>query len=197
MTQKILQALSSEMGSAVTRARASVVRVSNGPGGAGSGVVWSSEGLILTNAHVVHRRTPTVTLPDGRELPAAVRAHDSARDLALLAVKASGLRAMPLGDSEHLRPGTLVFAVGHPWGVTNAVTAGVIIGVGADMPEMAAGQCEWLMVDLVLRPGNSGGPLVDAEGRMLGVNTIMTGPEVGGAVPVHVVRQFLREATLS
>ena len=81
--------------------------------------------------------------------------------------------------------------------MTNAVTAGVIIGVGADMPEMAAGLREWLMVDLVLRPGNSGGPLVDAEGRMLGVNTIMTGPEVGGAVPVHVVRQFLREATLS
>ena len=197
MARNILQDLSAAMGAAVAAARESVVRVSNGPGGAGSGVVWSSEGLILTNAHVVHRRTPTVTLPDGRELPAAVTAHDPARDLALLTVKASGLRAMPLGNSEHLRPGTWIFAVGHPWGVTNAVTAGIIIGVGADMPEMAAGRREWLMVDLVLRPGNSGGPLVDAEGRMLGVNTIMTGPEVGGAVPVHVVRQFLGEATLS
>jgi serine protease Do len=196
MSQNILQALSAEMGAAVAAARASVVRVSNGPGGAGSGIVWSSEGVILTNAHVVHQRTPMVTLPDGSELPATVAAHDPARDLALLRVKASALRPMPLGDSEHLLPGTWVFAVGHPWGVTNAVTAGIIIGVGADMPEMAAGQREWLMASLVLRPGNSGGPLVDAEGRMLGVNTIMTGPEVGGAVPVHVVRQFLREATL-
>jgi len=193
----ILQDLSREMSAAVQRARASLVRVSNDETGAGSGLIWSSEGLILTNAHVVHQRTPTVTLPDGRQLPASVRAHDPARDLALLAVKASGLPAMPLGDSEHLRPGTWVFAVGHPWGVANAVTAGVIIGGGADMPELTGSQREWLMVSLMLRPGNSGGPLVDAAGRMLGINTIMTGPAVGGAVPVHIVRQFLRAATLN
>ena len=193
----VLQDLSTDMRAAVQRARASVVRVSNGEVGGGSGLIWSGEGLILTNAHVVRRNAPVVTLPDGRELPASVRAHDPARDLALLAVKAHGLPAMPLGDSEHLRPGTWVFAVGHPWGVTNAVTAGVIIGAGADMPELTGTQREWLMVGLQLRPGNSGGPLVDAEGRMLGVNTIMTGPAVGGAVPVHVVRQFLREATLN
>jgi serine protease Do len=193
----ILQELSAEMGAAVVEAQRSVVRVSNGPSGAGSGIVWSTEGLILTNAHVVHRQAPTVTLPDGRELPARVEAHDPERDLALLSVPASGLRAMPLGETEHLKAGQWVFAVGHPWGVANAVTAGIVIGVGADLPEMAPGRREWLMVSLVLRPGNSGGPLVDAEGRMLGINTIMTGPQVGGAVPVRVVRQFLREATLS
>ena len=104
---------------------------------------------------------------------------------------------MPLGEAQQLRAGELVFAVGHPWGVARAATAGVIIGLGGDMPEMATGQREWLMVSLVLRPGNSGGPLVDAAGRLLGVNTIMTGPEVGGAVPVHVVKAFLREATLN
>ena len=65
------------------------------------------------------------------------------------------------------------------------------------MPELTGTQRDWLMVSLVLRPGNSGGPLVDAAGRLLGVNTIMTGPAVGGAVPVHVVRQFLQQATLS
>jgi serine protease Do len=193
----ILTELSSDLASAVTAARQSVVRVSNGPGGAGSGVIWSTEGLILTNAHVVHHQSPTVTLPDGRDLSARVEAHDPDRDLALLSVKAGGLRAMPLGESLRLLPGQWVFAVGLPWGVANAVTAGIIIGVGADMPEMAPGRREWLMASLVLRPGNSGGPMVDADGRMLGVNTIMTGPEVGGAVPVHVVQQFLREATLS
>lgn len=193
----ILTDLNTDMAAAVQRARASLVRVSNSEVGGGSGIIWSSEGLILTNAHVVHAQSPTVTLPDGRELRATVRAHDPKRDLALLAVKATGLPAMPLGESEHLRPGTWVFAVGHPWGVANAVTAGVIIGGGADMPELTGTQRDWLMVSLMLRPGNSGGPLVDAAGRMLGVNTIMTGPAVGGAVPVHIVRQFLRAATLN
>jgi serine protease Do len=194
---KILQQLNAESTALVRQVRASLVRISNGPSGAGSGLVWSSEGLILTNAHVVHRRSPQVTLPDGRALEARVLAHDPTRDLALLSVKAGGLPALPLGDSQHLAPGTLVYAVGHPWGIANAVTAGIIIGGGADMPEMAGTPREWLMVSLVLRPGNSGGPLVDTAGRLLGVNTIMTGPVVGGAIPVHVVRAFLHEATLN
>src|SRR5207237_8993855 len=136
-------------------------------------------------------------LPDGRSLPARVLAHDPQRDLALLQVKASGLAALPLGEAEQLRAGELVFAVGHPWGVARAATAGVVIGLGGDMPEMAAGRREWLMVSLVLRPGNSGGPLVDVAGRLLGVDTIMTGPAVGGAVTVPVGRAFLRGATLN
>jgi len=193
----ILQELNAEMAGVVQKTRDSLVRITNGQSGAGAGTIWSSEGLIITNAHVVQRASPTVYLPDGRSLPARVLAHDPQRDLALLYVKASGLNAMPLGDAEQLRAGELVFAVGHPWGVARAATAGVVIGLGGDMPEMQAGRREWLMVSLVLRPGNSGGPLVDAAGRLLGVNTIMTGPEVGGAVPVHVVKAFLREATLN
>ncbi len=193
----ILQQLSAEMAGVVGQTRDSLVRVTNGHSGAGAGTIWSSEGLIITNAHVVQRASPTVYLPDGRSLPARVLAHDPQRDLALLQVKANGLNAMPLGDAEQLRAGELVFAVGHPWGVARAATAGVVIGLGGDMPEMQAGRREWLMVSLVLRPGNSGGPLVDVAGRLLGVNTIMTGPEVGGAVPVHVVKAFLREATLN
>jgi serine protease Do len=193
----ILQELNAEMAAVVSKTRASLVRITNGQSGVGAGTVWSSEGLIITNAHVVQRASPTVVLPDGRSLPARVLAHDPQRDLALLQVKASGLAAMPLGDAEQLRPGELVFAVGHPWGVAHAASAGVVIGLGGDLPEMQAGRREWLMVSLVLRPGNSGGPLVDVAGRLLGVNTIMTGPEVGGAVPVHVVKAFLREATLN
>jgi serine protease Do len=193
----ILQELNSEMAGVVRQTRDSLVRITNGHSGAGAGTIWSSEGLIITNAHVVQRASPTVYLPDGRGLPARVLAHDPQRDLALLSVKASGLTAMALGDTHQLRPGEMVFAVGHPWGVNRAATAGVVIGLGGDMPEMAATRREWLMVSLVLRPGNSGGPLVDVAGRLLGVNTIMTGPEVGGAVPVHVVKAFLREATLN
>ncbi len=129
--------------------------------------------------------------------------YDAERDLALLSVKARGLPALELGDSQHLLPGQWVLAVGHPWGIAGVVTAGVVIGVGHDLPEMGgrgptpASRREWLMVSLVLRPGNSGGPLVDAHGRLLGVNTIMTGPQVGGAVPVHVVKQFLHETLLN
>jgi len=193
----ILQELNAEMAGVVRNTRASLVRITNGPSGAGAGTIWSSEGLIITNAHVVQRAAPTVYLPDGRGLPARVLAHDPQRDLALLQVKASGLTPLSLGDAEQLRAGELVFAVGHPWGVARAATAGVVIGLGGDMPEMASGRREWLMVSLVLRPGNSGGPLVDAAGRLLGVNTIMTGPGVGGAVPVHVVKAFLREETLN
>lgn len=195
----ILQELNAEMAGVVRQTRDSLVRITNGHTGAGAGTVWSSEGLIITNAHVVQRASPTVMLPDGRSLPARVLAHDPQRDLALLSVRASGLKAMALGDTQQLRPGELVFAVGHPWGVARAATAGVVIGLGGDMPdaERAGNRREWLMVSLVLRPGNSGGPLVDVAGRLLGVNTIMTGPEVGGAVPVHVVKAFLREATLN
>ena len=193
----ILQELNSEMAGVVRTTRDSLVRITNGQSGVGAGTVWSSEGLIITNAHVVQRASPTVVLPDGRSLQARVLAHDPQRDLALLSVKANGLTAMPLGDPRQLRPGELVFAVGHPWGVARAATAGVVIGLGGDLPEMASTRREWLMVSLVLRPGNSGGPLVDVAGRLLGINTIMTGPEVGGAVPVHVVKAFLREATLN
>ncbi len=199
----ILEQLNAEMTGAVQQVRASLVRVTNGGSGAGAGTIWNSEGLILTNAHVVHDPHPGVTLPDGRSLPASILAYDAARDLALLSVKARGLPALALGDSRNVRPGEWVFAVGHPWGIAGAVTAGVVIGVGHDLPDAAAGGTrrgparEWLMASLVLRPGNSGGPLVDARGRLLGVNTIMTGPEVGGAVPVHVVEEFLQEALLN
>jgi serine protease Do len=198
----ILQQMNAEMAGVVRQVRNSLVRITNGNSGAGAGTLWNSEGLIITNAHVVHRDNPNVTLPDGRTLPAAIVGYDAQRDLALLSVKARGLPALELGDSRNLLPGQWVLAVGHPWGIAGVVTAGVVIGMGHDLPEMGGGPAsaarrEWLMVSLVLRPGNSGGPLVDAQGRLLGVNTIMTGPEVGGAVPVHAVRSFLDEALLN
>ena len=149
---------------------------------------------MLTNAHVVGRGPARVTTRDGRELEARVLALDPRTDLAAISVKTEGLRVLELGDSTQVRPGQVVLALGHPWGVAGAATVGVLIGVGHDMPEAPDPSREWLAASLKLRPGNSGGPLVDVHGRVLGINTMMAGPLIGMAVPVHVVKAFLREA---
>ena len=109
-------------------------------------------------------------------------------------MEASGLPTIAVGESRRLRPGQLVLAVGHPWGVPGAASVGVVIGVGTEWTEMPRSGRDWIAVSLNLRPGNSGGPLVDAEGRLVGITSAMTGPEVGLAVPVHVVKAFLHES---
>jgi serine protease Do len=173
----------------------SLVQISNGRG-AGAGTIWHSDGLIITNAHVVHgHQNLTVTLPDERKLPAQVIAADDRLDLAALAVEADNLPTIELGDSRQLKAGQWVMAVGHPWGVQGAVTSGVVIGLGADLPEMGQMQPgrEWIALSLHMRPGHSGGPVVDSAGRIIGINTMITGPDVGFAIPVHVVKAFLKE----
>jgi serine protease Do len=189
----MLHQLNLDMSDLVENVRRSLVQVSNGRRGTGAGTVWHPDGLILTNAHVVGRRNLRVTLPDGRTLPARLLAHDPALDVAALKVDATGLPTVELGKSKQLQPGQWVLALGHPWGVAGAVTAGVVIGVGLPL-EMQLPRRELIQVSLHLRPGHSGGPLVDARGRLVGINTMMAGPDVGLAVPVHVVKGFLREA---
>jgi serine protease Do len=122
-------------------------------------------------------------------------AQDPERDLAALSIPAEDLPAVELGDSRALKPGQWVMSLGHPLGVTNAATGGIIIAAGERLGDMQFrnGQ-DWLAVNLKLRPGHSGGPLFDAQGRLLGVNTIMNGLSVGVAIPVHVVKAFLKEA---
>jgi serine protease Do len=190
----LLRRWNNEMAAVVGGVSRSLVQVRNGRNGAGAGTIWHPEGLILTNAHVVRLHSIHVVLPDGRTLPARVLAHDRDLDLAALGVDATVLPAIDLGDSRRLHSGDWVLALGHPWGVLGAVTAGVVAGVGARLPEMPLSDREWIAVSLHLRPGYSGGPLVDAEGRLVGINTIMAGPDVGLAVPVHVVKAFLRHA---
>ncbi len=189
----LLQQLNAEMATIVEGVWHSMVHIHNGRGGAGAGTVWHPDGLILTNAHVAGRRSLKVTLSDGRTLPARLLAYDATHDLAALAVDAIGLPAIELGDSRQLQPGQWVLALGHPWGVPGAVTAGVVIGVGP-LPEIATPQRELIHLGLHLRPGHSGGPLVDVRGRLVGINTMMAGPDVGVAVPVHVVKAFLHQA---
>jgi serine protease Do len=115
-------------------------------------------------------------------------------DLAALSIEASGLPTIEPGDSRKLRPGEWVLALGHPWGVIGAATGGIVIGIGADLPEMPFAGREWLAVSLHMRPGHSGGPLIDTAGRLVGVNTMINGPDVGMAVPVHVIKKFLRRS---
>jgi len=171
-----------------------VVQVQNGRHGAGAGTVWHPDGLILTSAHVLRGRHVSVTLPDGRRLPGRVLAADTARDVAAVGIDATGLDTIALGDSRRLGAGDWVLAVGHPWGVPGAATAGVVAGAGAGLPDMPGHRREWIAVSLHLRPGHSGGPLVDVHGRLVGINTMMAGPDLGLAVPVHVVKAFLKEA---
>ena len=189
------QQLNDELSGVAEQARRALVTISNGRHGVGAGTIWHPDGLILTNAHVVQLHSPRISLPDGRSLPGRVLAHDPKLDLAALRVDASDLPTIELGHSKQLRPGDWVLAMGHPWGVTAAATAGVVIGLGPP-PEMSMPRRELIHVALHLRPGHSGGPLVDIQGRLVGVNTMMAGPDVGLAVPVHVVKAFLREALL-
>lgn len=194
MTHERIRQLNDNLAAAVDRVRASLVQIVNGRG-AGAGTIWHPDGLVVTNAHVVRRqRSLSAVLPDGRRLPADLIACDEHLDLAALSIPAERLPTIALGDSRLLRPGQWVMAVGHPWGVVGAVTSGVVIGVGAQLPEVGQMQPgrEWIALDLHMRPGHSGGPLVDAGGRLVGINTMITGPDVGFAIPVQTVKAFLK-----
>ena len=191
----VLLRLNDELAAVVERARRSLVQVHNGRLGTGAGTIWHADGLVITNAHVAARRPRLdVTLPDGRTVRAQLIAYDESRDLAALNVDAHDLPTTELGNAKQLQPGQWVMALGHPWGVPGAVTSGVVIGVGADLPEMPPFRHDWIVANLHMRPGHSGGPMVDVNGRLVGVNTMITGPDVGFAVPVHVVKAFLKQA---
>jgi S1-C subfamily serine protease len=195
---QLLQQLNAELSAVTDGVCRSLVQITNGRRGSGAGTIWHPDGLILTNAHVVARRSLRVSLPSGpaqpaQVLPARLLAYSRSLDIAALSVDAKGLPAIELGNSRDLQPGQWVLAMGHPWGVIGAATVGVVIDVGLP-PEMPGLGRELIQVDLPLRPGYSGGPLVDVHGRLVGINTMMAGPEVGLAVPVHEVKRFLRRA---
>jgi serine protease Do len=185
-----MQMMKDDIRAVTERAERSLVKVSDGSRGAGSGVVWHSDGLIVTNAHVVQPGSQVI-LDDRRRLAARLLAIDRRLDVAALYIEASGLDAIEQGDSRNLRAGEFVFSVGHPWGVAGAFSAGTIVDTGGEWPERELSGREWIITDLHLRPGNSGGPLVDARGRLVGINTMTVGPNMGIALPAHVVERFL------
>jgi len=155
--------------------------------GAGSGVIWRDDGLIVTNAHVARGPGATVELADGRAFPAEVVARDRQRDLAALQIQANDLPAATILDSDTLRVGQLVMAVGNPLGMVGAMTMGIIHSIA---PAEGRGRGAWIQADVSLLPGNSGGPLADAGGRVVGINSMVAG-ELGLAVPSNAVQRFL------
>ena len=188
----IVDKLNEDMAGVVALVSHSLVQVRDRRAGVGSGVIVHPDGLVVTNAHVVGRGPRRIILPDGSDVQAKLLALDKEHDLAVLAADATNLTPLALGKSKQLRAGEWVLALGHPLGVTGAATSGIVIGVESERTESPGTGREWIAVGIALRPGNSGGPLVDVDGRMVGINTMMTGPGVGMAVPVHVVKQFLR-----
>jgi serine protease Do len=175
------------LGEVAETLRRSTVLLHAGRRGSGSGVIWTVDGLIVTNAHVARSSPARVQLWDGREFEATVTARDLRRDLAALHVNASGLPAATSADSSQIRPGEFVVAVGNPLGFVGALTTGVVHAVG---PIRGFGAQSWVQAGVRLAPGNSGGPLADARGRVIGINTMVAG-RVGLAIPSNAVREFL------
>ena len=156
----------------------------------GSGIAWAPD-WVVTNAHVASGVHAMLRRADGRQARGHVVAKDLEADLALLSVPGLGAAAAVAYQGE-LRVGSLVVAMGHPLGVRGAVTAGIVHAVGPLLP----GGRTWIQADLALAPGNSGGPLADARGRIVGVNAMITGG-LALAIPATDVMRFARGAMMS
>ena len=166
-------------------------RAGNVPVGAGSGVVLTPDGFLLTSAHVVagRERRGSAQFTDGRDFGFDVVGSDPLSDLAVLRADANDLQAAHLGEADDLRVGQLVVAIGNPHGFAGSVTAGVVSALGRSLPARSGRAVRvidnLIQTDASLNPGNSGGALVDSAGRVVGVNTAVAGVGLGLAVPIN------------
>jgi serine protease Do len=185
------RALAEEINALTQRALESVVVVYNGRHGAGAGLIWQ-QGVIVTNYHVVGKQSPRVAMLDGCKYAAEVIAREKEHDLAILKIECDGeLLPIQLADSRQLRVGQFAMAVGHPWGQIGAVSLGIITSLGRMRRSLRKGSVNVICTDAALAPGNSGGPLLDARGRVIGLNTMISGGDQGVAIPAHVVDGFV------
>lgn len=170
----------------------SLVMVHNGRHGVGTGIHWRMGGYILTNQHVVGRKKRVrLTMEDGSETPARVIERDPAMDLVLLQAKIPQIPTALIADSRGVKVGQMVLAVGHPWGQRGVVTAGIISGLGSANTRRKDQEIPIIRSDVTLAPGNSGGPLVNTAGGVIGINTMIVGGDLGVAIPSHVAEGFV------
>ncbi|WP_264714966.1 S1C family serine protease [Limobrevibacterium gyesilva] len=186
---------------AVARVAPAVLHIGNDGRGQGSGVLFTPDGYALTNSHVVAgAKAVTATLPDGRRVAARLVGDDPGTDLAVLRLDGSGFEHAELGRSGTLRVGQLVVAIGAPYGFQATVTAGIVSGLGRTLRARDGRLIQSVVqTDAALNPGNSGGPLADAAGRVVGINTAIIAPAqgicfaVGIDTAVSVAAQLMRD----
>jgi serine protease Do len=170
------------------RLRASTVRVQRRRSGGGSGIIWRSTGLIVTNAHVVPSAKTRITFADGNVLAGTIRSRDFERDLAVVQVDAHDLPAVELGDSDKVAIGQLVLAIGNLPHIAGAARIGIVHAFGQ---RDSAFRRRWIEADVDLPPGYSGGPLCDVAGRIVGVNSMVGRDGRAFAVPSNIAEAFL------
>jgi serine protease Do len=165
----------------------------------GSGVIVdAAQGYVLTNSHVTENgNSIEVTLKDGRHLKARLIGRDPETDIAVLQIPGGNLTAVPMGDSERLQVGDFVLAVGNPFGLGQTVTSGIVSALGRSGLGIE-GYEDFIQTDASINPGNSGGPLVDLQGRVVGINTAILAPGggnvgIGFAVPINMARQVMEQ----
>ena len=189
----VLEKFDSQLAMLIARAQKSLVQVHVDGRGNGAGTIVHGDGLIVTNAHVVQRRRPRITLANGRKLTGSLLASDERLDLAAVSVEAENLPVIPLANGKGVKTGQMVIALGHPWGVQGASTAGMVIALGKPLDRLPY-EGPLIQVGCHLRPGHSGGPMIDDQGRLVGINTMIAGPQVGLAIPIQTVKRFLKTA---
>jgi len=182
----------------VKRVQPSIVQVAKEGRGAGTGIVWKAdgrEGHIITNNHVVPDDATKIQvhLSDGRSLDAKVIDRHKKLDVAMLFVEGDNLQAVEVADSASLRVGEWVFAVGNPWGQRGVVTAGIISGVSSPKTTESEGELpiRYIKSDVILAPGDSGGPLLNADGMVVGVNAMVFGGDLAVSIPSNVVSSWI------
>ena len=179
----------------IAEAKAFVVRVQSGGQGVGTGIVWRSNtntSEILTNFHVVaNTKHIRVVLSNDTEAQAEVTNRSPELDLAMLKISVGNLASAPVADSSTLRVGEWVFAIGNPWGARDVVTQGIVSGFGKAEIRGTNRSAEYIRSDVALAPGNSGGPLLNARGEVIGINAMILGGDLSVAIPSHVASEWV------
>lgn len=180
----------SDASNLVGELRRSVVEIRT-PAGGGAGIIWGGAGLVVTNAHCLRKNGSLALHVNGETHSAESVAYARDHDLALIHAPSVSGPLFELRDVDTLKPGELVFAYGHPLGISHSLAMGALHGIIRDK---RTGEPRFIAADIRLAPGNSGGPLVDAEGRLVGINSMIVGG-LGVAIPAGVVQAFVTRAT--